>query len=75
MLNKNQKIKLILLYKKGEITGEQLKTVSKLGFPAPIFFESENKSEYEKEVESVRHIYKMFGQQITGITFETKEPC
>lgn len=70
MLSKEQKIKLILLFRKKVITKNQLQTIIELGFPAPILFDTENTTERQKKILSVIEIYRMLGQQITGITFK-----
>jgi hypothetical protein len=63
MLDKNQKLKLILFFKKGIITKNQLKSVLKIGFPLPVIFEE------KPDPENLGCIYKKLGQQIIGIIF------
>jgi hypothetical protein len=70
MLSKEIKIKLILLFKKNIITKNQLQSVIKIGYPAPVIMETPEISEREKEILKLGLIYRMLGQKIIGITFE-----
>jgi hypothetical protein len=64
MLIKEQKIKLVLMLKKGIITKHQLQSVLKIGFPLPVLIEE------KPDPENLGWIYRNLGQKIIGITFE-----
>jgi len=70
MLNEKQKIKLILLFRKGIITKNQLQLIVKVGYPAPVIMETPDINENEKEILTLSWIYRILGQSIIAITFE-----
>lgn len=73
MLGEEQKIKLILMFKKRIISINQLKSVIKIGFPAPIMMVTKNITERGKEILTLAWIYRILGQRITSITFEVEK--
>jgi len=70
MLSKEIKIKLILMLKKRVITKNQLQSVIKFGFPAPVILETPDNTKEEKEILKLGWIYRILGQRILAITFE-----
>lgn len=71
MLSKEQKIKLVLMLKKGIIKTDQLKTFLKFGTPAPAIMADEP-TDRDKELLSIEWIYKILGERIMKITFENE---
>lgn len=73
MISRKIKLKLLELLSNKEITKNQFKTIVKIGFPAPVFFEFEGeankKTKKNIEIESLFPIYRKLGQQISGIVF------
>jgi len=70
MFNINQKLKLILYFKKGIISKDQLKRVLKFGTPAPAIMADGEPTDRDKELLSIEWIYKLLNERIIKITFE-----
>jgi len=75
--NKETKAKLLEMLFSGEITKEQFKKVLEIGLVCPVQFDQNNmepeKTPHQKEIESLKWIYKRLGQEIFGITFKIDE--
>jgi hypothetical protein len=72
-MKRQYKIRLLELLSNGEITKDQFRLVVKIGIPAPAILQTneiEELTDRQKEILSLKEIYKKFGQGIFEITFE-----